>query len=79
MFQNKIHEKEIDRGLQQELQKIIQEQDELIEIEKIRQSQNFKATPIKNYKFIMGEVEKKELTVPRGPHLSTEKRSQMKM
>jgi hypothetical protein len=36
MFQNKIHEKEIDRGLQQELQKIIQEQDELIEIEKIR-------------------------------------------
>ena len=48
------------------------------EIKRIRANSNFKATPIKKYKMVMGQVEEKKLTVPREPRLQTHERAAFK-
>ena len=44
-----------------EQERLLQEEEE---IKRIRANCNFKATPIKKYRMVMGTVEEKKLTVP---------------
>ena len=51
------------------------EQEELL---KIREQTKFKATPIRHYKIITPEVDKKQLTIPQAPQFETDKRAEIK-
>ena len=52
--------------------------EELNEIDQLKKQMQFKATPIKKYRFVTKPVEPKQLTCPTMPNLTTEKRAMFK-
>ena len=78
LFEQAKREKEEELRVQQELfaqEKQLQEEEE---IRKLRQEINFKATPIRRYRFKVGQTEEKKLTVPISPKLTTQDRADFK-
>ena len=78
LFEQARIEKEKELQVQKELfeqEKRLQEEEET---RKFRQQAHFKATPIKKYKFTVGQVEERKLTVPISPKLTTQDRADFK-
>ena len=68
-FESAMREKERLKAEEAARLALEREEAEAEEVRKIRAASNFKATPIKHYRIVMGNVPERKLTVPQEPKL----------
>ena len=77
-FEAAMREKEKLKAEEQARLELERQEAEAEEVRKIRAASNFKATPIKHYRLVVGSVPERKLTVPQEPKLQTCERAAMR-
>lgn len=76
-FDYQVQSKQLDRELETEIKRAIQEASQEDELRLLRSQSNFKATPIRKFKPV-NSVDRIPLTVPESPTFETSKRADMR-